>query len=116
MASSVDPSAPASGRIDHDDQLALGIAAVDLASGQRHDGGLHLDEALRPGLDQDAGDLAAGRRHHPVRPQQAARDEGPTINCAARCGHVGFLEGFGISAREGRGPGQHLVDPYGEPV
>ena len=55
------------GRIGHDDELALGIAAVDFAALQFEDRRLHLDEALRPGLHQDAGDFPAGLRDHAIR-------------------------------------------------
>ena len=34
-------------RVDHDDELALGIAAVDLASGQRRDRGFHARRGAR---------------------------------------------------------------------
>src|SRR6185437_2108741 len=64
-------------RIDHDDELAFGVAAVDLASLQSQDSGFDVREALRSCLHQNAGDFAAGRRYHAVRIEQTARHEGP---------------------------------------
>src|SRR4051795_1870420 len=51
-------------RIDHDDELALGIAAVDFASLQRDDGGFHVGQPLRARLHQNTGDFAARWRDH----------------------------------------------------
>src|SRR4051794_13633738 len=74
-------------RVDHDDELAFGVAAADLASFQGQDGGFHAREALRARLHQDAGDFTAGRSYHGVRIEQTARNESPTIDCALRSGH-----------------------------
>ena len=60
-------------RLDHDDELAFRIAAVDLAAGERHDRGFHLGEPLGPRLHQHAGDLGARRRDQLVRIQQCGR-------------------------------------------
>src|SRR3954469_22987962 len=54
------------GSIDHDDELALGIAAVHLAPRKRDDGSGDLVEILGTRLHQNAGDLALRRRHHAI--------------------------------------------------
>ena len=76
MVLSVVPSEPASGASTTTTSLPT---AIDLASIQSDNGGFHADEPLGPGLHQNAGDLAAGRRDHTVRVEQAARDEGPAV-------------------------------------
>src|SRR3954447_1937081 len=71
-------------RVDHDDELAFGVTAVDLASGKSHDGGFDAGEAFRACLHQDAGDFTLRRRHHPVLMEQAAGNERAAIDWTMR--------------------------------
>ena len=80
MVLSVEPMAPAFGASIDDDELALGIAPVNFASGKRRDRGLDFVEPFGPRLHQHAGDLAAGRRDDAIRIAQAARDEGAAVD------------------------------------
>src|SRR4051794_26337047 len=68
------------GNIDHHDELAFGIAAVNFASVQRQDRGLDTGQALGTGLDQNTGDLAARGRDDAGRIEQTALEQGATID------------------------------------
>src|SRR5262249_54438450 len=67
-------------RIDHDDELPLGIAAMNLATRDRADRGFDLGESVRPRLHQYAGDLGAGRRNDALGVEQSPGNEVAAID------------------------------------
>ena len=73
MVLSVDPSAPASGASTTTTSLPRGSRPCTSQPGMASDRGLDLVELLGTSLDQDAGDLAAGRRHDALGGKRAAR-------------------------------------------
>src|SRR3954468_4422313 len=67
-------------RIDHDDELSPGIAAVDFAARKGHNRGGHRVELFGAGLHDDAGDLAFRRRYQAVGTEDAAGDQGAAVD------------------------------------
>src|SRR5215469_18737398 len=67
-------------RLDHDDELAARIAAMDLTARQREDCGLDQSKLVGTRLHQDAGDLCAGWRHEEIARERAACDESAAID------------------------------------
>ena len=82
MVLSVGAEAAGIRRLDHDDELAARVAAVNLAAGKRRDRGFDLVEALGARLHHDAGDLAAGRRDDAVGAEHPAGDQCAAVECA----------------------------------